>query len=95
MCHPAAMGLWDRLTQGLKKTQEQVTGRIEQAFQQVVGEKLDEDTEERLEEAHAMAKADDVRVQDQAEIASALVLGIKLQQTVGQEGFGVFQPRPQ
>ena len=46
-----AMGLWDRLTQGLKKTQEQVTGRIEQAFQQVVGEKLDEDTEERLEEA--------------------------------------------
>src|SRR5688572_26353842 len=45
------MGLWDRLTQGLKKTQEQVTGRIEQAFQQVVGEKLDEDTEERLEEA--------------------------------------------
>ena len=46
-----AMGLWDRLTQGLKKTQEQVTGRIEQAFQQVVGEKLDDDTEERLEEA--------------------------------------------
>jgi fused signal recognition particle receptor len=45
------MGLWDRLTQGLKKTQEQVTGRIEQAFQQVVGERLDEDTEERLEEA--------------------------------------------
>jgi len=45
------MGLWDRLTQGLKKTQDQVTGRIEQAFQQVVGEKLDEDTEERLEEA--------------------------------------------
>jgi fused signal recognition particle receptor len=45
------MGLWDRLTQGLKKTQDQVTGRIEQAFQQVVGEKLDDDTEERLEEA--------------------------------------------
>jgi len=45
------MGLWDRLTQGLKKTQEQVTGRIQQAFEQVVGEKLDDDTEERLEEA--------------------------------------------
>jgi fused signal recognition particle receptor len=45
------MGLWDRLTQGLKKTQEQVTGRIQQALEQVVGEKLDEDTEERLEEA--------------------------------------------
>src|SRR5215475_11867287 len=50
-------------------------------------------TEERLEEAHAMAKADDMRVQDHAEIESALVLGIKLQQTVGQEGFRIFQPR--
>src|SRR4029453_4562763 len=51
--------------------------------------------EKLLEEAHAMAKADDVRVQDHAEITSALVLGIKLQQTVSQEGLGVFQPRPQ
>ena len=42
-----------------------------------------------------MTKADDVWVQDHAEIASALVLGSKLQQTVGQEGLGVFQPRPQ
>ena len=42
-----------------------------------------------------MTKADDVRVQDHAEIASALMLGSKLQQTVGQEGLGVFQPRPQ
>ena len=49
--------------------------------------------EERLEEAHAMAKADDVRVQDHVEVASALVLGLKLQQTVGQEGFRIFQPR--
>ena len=39
--------------------------------------------EERFEEAHAMAKADDVRVQDHAEIEPSLVLGIKLQQTVG------------
>ena len=46
--------------------------------------------QERLEEAHAMAKADDVRVQDHAEIAPSLVLGIKLQQTVSQEGLGVF-----
>ena len=49
-------------------------------------------TEERLEEAHAMAKADDVRVQDHAEIASALVLGLKFQPTIGQEGFRIFQP---
>ena len=45
------MGLWDRLTQGLKKTQEAVTGRIAQAFQSVAGEKLDDDTGLRLEEA--------------------------------------------
>jgi fused signal recognition particle receptor len=45
------LGLWDRLTQGLKKTQESVTGRITQAFEQVVGEKLDAGTEDLLEEA--------------------------------------------
>src|SRR5512141_1343539 len=45
------MGLWDRLTQGLKRTQEAVTGRIAEAFQSVVGEKLDDDTEERLADA--------------------------------------------
>jgi fused signal recognition particle receptor len=45
------LGLWDRLTQGLKRTQEAVTGRIAEVFQSVVGEKLDEDTEQRLEDA--------------------------------------------
>ena len=45
------MGLWDRLTQGLKRTQEAITGRIAEAFQSVVGEKLDDDTEERLADA--------------------------------------------
>ena len=51
--------------------------------------------EERVEEAHAMAKADDMRVQKHAEIASALILGVKLQRTIREEGLGVFQPRPQ
>src|SRR5207247_1436391 len=51
--------------------------------------------EERFEDAYAMTKADDVWVQDHAEIASSLVLSIKLQQTVGQKGLRVFQPRPQ
>ena len=45
------MGLWDRLTQGLKRTHEAVTGRIAEAFQSVVGEKLDEETEQRLADA--------------------------------------------
>jgi len=45
------LGLWDRLTQGLKKTQDAVAGRITQAFVQITGEKLDADTRERLEEA--------------------------------------------
>jgi len=45
------LGLWDRLTQGLKRTQEAITGRIAEAFQSVVGEKLDDDTEERLADA--------------------------------------------
>jgi fused signal recognition particle receptor len=35
----------------LKRTQAAVTGRIAEAFQSVVGEKLDEDTEQRLADA--------------------------------------------
>jgi len=31
------LGLWDRLTQGLKKTQDAVAGRITQAFVQITG----------------------------------------------------------
>jgi len=45
------LGLWDRLTQGLKRTHEAVTGRIAEAFQSVVGEKLDDETQERLADA--------------------------------------------
>ena len=45
------MGLWDRLTAGLTKTQEAVTGRIARAFESVVGERLDDDTADQLEEA--------------------------------------------
>src|SRR5262249_55318274 len=45
------VGLWDRLTAGLKKTQEAVSSRITEAFVQVTGEKLDPLTRERLEEA--------------------------------------------
>src|SRR5690349_20690444 len=43
--------MWDRLTQGLKKTQEAVSDRITQAFVQITGEKLDAATRDRLEEA--------------------------------------------
>ena len=45
------MGLWDRLTAGLTRTQEAVTGRIARAFENVVGERLDDATAEELEEA--------------------------------------------
>ncbi len=45
------MGLWDRLTAGLARTQEAVTGQIARAFENVVGERLDDDTAARLEEA--------------------------------------------
>jgi fused signal recognition particle receptor len=45
------VGLWDRLSQGLKRTQDSVTGRITQAFVGLVGEKLDDETAETLEEA--------------------------------------------
>ncbi len=45
------MGLWDRLTSGLKRTQDAVTGRIAEAFQSVVGEQLDDETERRLDDA--------------------------------------------
>jgi hypothetical protein len=48
--------------------------------------------EEGFEKPHAMAKADNVRVQDHAEIAPAAVLGVKLECAVGQEGLGIFQP---
>jgi fused signal recognition particle receptor len=45
------VGLWDRLTAGLKRTQDAVTGGITQAFQNVVGERLDDATADALEEA--------------------------------------------
>jgi fused signal recognition particle receptor len=45
------MGLWDRLTASLAKTQEAVTGQITRAFENVVGERLDDDTADTLEEA--------------------------------------------
>lgn len=45
------MALWDRLTSGLKRTQEAVTGSIHRALEQVVGERLDDATAEALEEA--------------------------------------------
>ena len=45
------MGLWDRLTSGLKRTQEALTGRVQQAFEGLTGEKLDDETADRLEEA--------------------------------------------
>jgi fused signal recognition particle receptor len=45
------VGLWDRLTAGLTRTQEAVTGRIARAFENVVGERLDDATAEELEEA--------------------------------------------
>ncbi|MEO6463464.1 MAG: signal recognition particle-docking protein FtsY [Candidatus Eisenbacteria bacterium] len=45
------MGLWDRLTAGLVRTQEAVTGQITRAFENVVGERLDDDTADTLEEA--------------------------------------------
>jgi len=48
--------------------------------------------EERFEEAQTVAKANDVRVDDHTEIAAASVLGVKLQHTVRQKGFGIFQP---
>jgi hypothetical protein len=51
--------------------------------------------EERFEEAQTVAKADDVGVYDHTEIASASVLGVKLECTVCQEGPGIFQPRTQ
>ncbi len=49
------MGIWDRLTQGLKRTQEALTGRMAQAFEGVTGEKLDDATAGTLEEALLMA----------------------------------------
>ncbi|MGH7726522.1 MAG: signal recognition particle-docking protein FtsY [Candidatus Eiseniibacteriota bacterium] len=45
------MGIWDRLTQGLKRTQGAITGKIVQAFESVTGEKLDDATADTLEEA--------------------------------------------
>jgi fused signal recognition particle receptor len=45
------VGLWDRLTAGLQKTQEAMTGRIARAFEGVVGEKIDDDAADELEEA--------------------------------------------
>jgi fused signal recognition particle receptor len=45
------VGLWDRLTAGLQKTQEAMTGRIARAFESVVGEKLDDTVADDLEEA--------------------------------------------
>src|SRR5205814_160872 len=45
------VGLWDRLGLGLKRTQEAVQGRITQAFTQIAGERLDDDTADLLEEA--------------------------------------------
>ncbi len=45
------MGLWDKLTKGLQRTQEAVTGRITQVFQSVAGEQLDDDTADHLEMA--------------------------------------------
>jgi len=45
------MGLWDRLTSGLKRTQEAVGGRIAQALSSVTGERLDAPTLAALEEA--------------------------------------------
>ena len=45
------MGIWDRLGQGLKRTQDALAGRIQQAFTNVAGERLDDETADRLEEA--------------------------------------------
>ncbi len=45
------MGIWDRLSQGLKRTQGAITGKIVQAFESVTGEKLDDATADTLEEA--------------------------------------------
>ena len=45
------MGLWDKLTKGLRRTQEAVTDRITQVFQSVAGEQLDDDTADDLEAA--------------------------------------------
>jgi len=45
------VGLWDRLTAGLQKTQEAMTGNIVRAFESVVGERLDDDVADELEEA--------------------------------------------
>jgi len=45
------VGIWDRLTAGLKRTQEALTGRVQKAFEGLTGEKLDDATAERLEEA--------------------------------------------
>jgi len=45
------LGLWDRLTQGLKKTQEAVTGRLAHAFAGVTGDRLDPGTLDALETA--------------------------------------------
>jgi hypothetical protein len=48
--------------------------------------------EERCEEAHAMAERNDMRMQDYAKITSSLVLSLKLQLAVGEEGLRVFEP---
>lgn len=45
------MGLWDRLTSGLKRTQDAVTDSIHRALESVVGEQLDDATADALEEA--------------------------------------------
>jgi fused signal recognition particle receptor len=45
------MGLWDKLTAGLRRTQEAVTDRITQVFQSVAGEQLDDETADHLEAA--------------------------------------------
>ncbi len=47
----APVGLWDRLTSGLKRTQEALTGHVQRAFEGVTGERLDDATADRLEEA--------------------------------------------
>jgi len=45
------VGLWDRLTSGLRKTQEALTGGVQRAFENITGERLDDETADRLEEA--------------------------------------------
>ena len=49
------MALWDRLGQGLRRTQEALTGRIARAFDGVAGERLDDTTAASLEEVLLVA----------------------------------------